>query len=180
MLWLTNSGNNISRLNNIFSPMKCGFIREGGYINDQNYQIWSAEKPNTYWEVGLQLEKVGVRCSISKCRIIGPKCLQQWTSCQWDIIMQFMALLTPEELGGVMAHTAAVTTNFLLLFFGDRLISKGLWPRRSQDMTLDFFLWSRLKMKILRVVYQHHWMIFVQGLRKKWTDHISSSLTPSG
>lgn len=35
---------------------------------------------------------------------------------------------------------------FLKEFFGDRLVSKGLWPPRSLDLTSpDFFLWGTLK-----------------------------------
>ena len=34
-------------------------------------------------------------------------------------------------------------------FFGDRFISKNLWPPRSLDLTiLDFYLWGYLKDKV--------------------------------
>jgi hypothetical protein len=36
-------------------------------------------------------------------------------------------------------------------FFGEKLISKGLWPPRSPDLTSpDFFLWSDLKDTVYR------------------------------
>ena len=36
-------------------------------------------------------------------------------------------------------------------FFGENLISKGLWPQRSPDLTSpDFFLWSYLKDTVYR------------------------------
>jgi hypothetical protein len=39
--------------------------------------------------------------------------------------------------------------NILQLVFGDRLISKPLWPLRSPDHTpLHFYLWGKLKGKI--------------------------------
>jgi hypothetical protein len=44
------------------------------------------------------------------------------------------------------AHTAASTMVILHEFFGENVISKGLWPPRSPDITSpDFFLWSYLK-----------------------------------
>jgi len=34
-------------------------------------------------------------------------------------------------------------------FFGDRVISKGLWPPRSPDLTApDYFLWGYLKGRV--------------------------------
>ena len=38
-----------------------------------------------------------------------------------------------------------------VLFFGDRVISKGLWPPRSPDLTPpDYFLWGYLKGRVYR------------------------------
>ncbi len=74
-----------------------------------------------------------------------------------DIIMQFIALLMPEkrwhylQQDGATAHTATETINFLLLFFGDRLILKGLWPPRSPDLT--FYFGVTLNMKFLRATF---------------------------
>jgi len=36
-------------------------------------------------------------------------------------------------------------------FFGDRVISKGLWPPHSPDLTAsDYFLWGYLKGRVYR------------------------------
>jgi hypothetical protein len=49
------------------------------------------------------------------------------------------------------AHIAASTMELLHEFFGEKLISKGLWPPRSPDLTSpDFFLWSYLKDTVYR------------------------------
>ncbi len=53
------------------------------------------------------------------------------------------------QQGGARAHMSEQTMEFLLEFFNDRLVSVGLWPPRSPDLTpLDFFLWGHLKNKI--------------------------------
>ena len=41
--------------------------------------------------------------------------------------------------------------NFLEEIFADRIISTGLWPSRSPDLSpLDFWLWTELKEKVYR------------------------------
>lgn len=41
--------------------------------------------------------------------------------------------------------------HFLREFFGERIISKGLWPPRSPDLTSpDFFLWGYLKGRVYK------------------------------
>jgi hypothetical protein len=48
------------------------------------------------------------------------------------------------------AHTAASAMVILHEFFGENVISKGLWPPRSPDLTSPvFFLWSYLKDTLL-------------------------------
>ena len=49
------------------------------------------------------------------------------------------------------AHTAASTMVILYEFFIENLISKGVWPPRSPDLTSqDLFLWSYLKDTVCR------------------------------
>ena len=50
---------------------------------------------------------------------------------------------------GAPAHTANATLNFLEEKFPGRVVSKGLWPPRSPDLTpCDFFFWGALKSHI--------------------------------
>jgi hypothetical protein len=49
------------------------------------------------------------------------------------------------------AHIAASTIEILHEFFGKNIISKGVWPPRSSDLTSpNFFLWSYLKDTLYR------------------------------
>ena len=43
-----------------------------GYVNSQNTRMWATEHPHEFHEVPLHSEKTGVRCAISRRRIIGP------------------------------------------------------------------------------------------------------------
>ena len=69
-----------------------------------------------------------------------------------ELIQHFIALLQVDERkcwfqqDSATAHTAASTVVILHEFFSKNLISKGLWPPRSPDLTSpDFFLWSYFK-----------------------------------
>jgi hypothetical protein len=47
------------------------------------------------------------------------------------------------------AHTSRFTLRQLDMYFGDRIIGKGLWPPRSPDLSPpDFFLWGFLKDRV--------------------------------
>jgi hypothetical protein len=74
-----------------------------------------------------------------------------------ELIQKFIALLQVDERNyrfqqdSATAHTAASTMVILHEFFGENLISKGLWPPRSPDLTSpDFFLWSYFKDTVYR------------------------------
>ena len=52
---------------------------------------------------------------------------------------------------GAPAHASNVSINYLRRQFPGRLISRRvdfLWPPRSPDLAIDFFLWGYLKQKI--------------------------------
>jgi hypothetical protein len=74
-----------------------------------------------------------------------------------ELIQQFIALLQVDEgncwfqQDSATAHTASSTMVILHEFFGENVISKGLWPPRSPDLTSpDFSLWSYLKDTVYR------------------------------
>ncbi len=125
-----------------------------GYVNSQNYRVWSTNNPHVFEETSLHLIKVGVWCVISQRRVIGPiffdKSLD--SDAYTGIIQNFIALLEENERyawfqqDGATAHTAKKTTDVLTEFFDDWIISKGMWPARSPDLTPpNFFLWAYLK-----------------------------------
>jgi hypothetical protein len=50
---------------------------------------------------------------------------------------------------GASCHISAASMAEIESFFPGRVISKGLWPPRSPDLTPpDFFLWSHLKGRV--------------------------------
>lgn len=72
-----------------------------------------------------------------------------------NVLLRFIALSDRDERfiwlrqDGARAHTNKGTMKFLREFFGNRLISTGLWPLRSPDLTPpDFFLWGALKGRV--------------------------------
>jgi hypothetical protein len=49
------------------------------------------------------------------------------------------------------AHTANATMVAVREVFEDRIISRGLWPPRSPDLSFcDFYLWGNLKGKVYK------------------------------
>ncbi len=125
-----------------------------GFINAQNYRIWSSEKPQEYRETGLHPKKLGVWCAVSRRRIVGPiflNILLLSKSIYRGIVLQFISLLEPDERDCIFqqdratAHTAQETITFLKDFFSNHLILHPLWPPRSPD----FFLWGCLKERVI-------------------------------
>lgn len=105
--------------------------------------------------------KIGVWVAMSRQRIIGPIFFQETINAQryqTILLESFINQLDDIELtsgyfqqDSATAHTAQITINYLHQFFPDRLISVGLWPSRSPDLTpLDFFLFPYLKNTIYR------------------------------
>jgi hypothetical protein len=119
-----------------------------GYINSQNCRIWASENPNAIHEEPLHSKKIGVWCGISRQRIIGPIFDTTITTAAYlDIFHCFVNQLDNEELSigyfqqdGATAHTSHASMAKIQSFFGDRVISRGLWAPRSPDLTPpDYF-----------------------------------------
>jgi hypothetical protein len=70
-----------------------------------------------------------------------------------ELFREFVNQLDDQELtlsyyqqDGATSHTSGVNMAEVESFFPDRVISRGLWPPRSSDLTPpDFFLWGHLK-----------------------------------
>lgn len=130
-----------------------------GYVSSQNNRYWSTEKPDFVHEVPLHDQKIGVWCAVSAYRIIGPIFFDSTINSQRyrdGILTPFFEQLTDIKCqSGIFqqdsatAHTADDSLNFIQEIFEDRVISKGLWPPRSPDLTVcDFYLWGNLKNKV--------------------------------
>jgi hypothetical protein len=96
---------------------------------------------------------------MSRQRIIGPYFLNFTINSDRyinRILNPFINELDDQELqhghfqqDSATAHTAFNTMQYLRQFFGNRVISRGIWPSRSPDLTpLDFFLFGHLKNKV--------------------------------
>ena len=118
-----------------------------GYVNSQNYRTWRTVNPHNYTESPLHPQKIGVWCATSRYRIIGPLFFETNINSEayQELIQQFITLLQVDERkcwfqqDSATAHTAASTMVILHEFFGENVISKGLWPPRSPDLTSPDF-----------------------------------------
>lgn len=179
--WLLHlSRDNVGVFNNFFFSDEA-WVQLDGYINSQNYRTWSTENPHMYREMGLHPPKLGIWCAISRKRIVGPIFFTRIITSEiyQGIITQFIALLDQEERDclfqqdGARPHTSHETMEFLREFFGDRVISTGLWPPRSPDLSpCDFFLWGYLKDRIFRTVVRN-----IEELKQRITEEIAK-ITP--
>jgi hypothetical protein len=115
------------------------------YVNSQNIRLWSSENPHEFKEMALHDQQVGVWCAISRMLIIGPIFFNHTIkaeSYRTDILEPFLGHLTEREIeeacleqDGANAHTASSSLQFLEDIFGNRIISRGIWPALSPDLT---------------------------------------------
>ncbi|GFV78564.1 uncharacterized protein TNCV_1888701 [Trichonephila clavipes] len=110
-----------------------------GYVNKQNYRIWSEANPQVYVETPLHPEKLTVWCALWAGGIIGPYFFKNDEG--HNVTVNGAVVPT--------CHTARATIDLLKDTIGDRLISRlgpVNWPPRSCDLTpLDYFLWGNVK-----------------------------------
>jgi hypothetical protein len=126
-----------------------------GYVNSQNTRLWGSENPHALFEETLHSQKVGVFCALSQRRIIGPMFFDTTVTSQMyiELFREFVNQLDDQELTlsyyqqyGDTSHTSGVSMAKVESFFPDRVITQGLGPPRSPDLTpRDFFLWGHLK-----------------------------------
>jgi len=78
------------------------------------------------------------------------------TAAYTEIFDTFVKQLDNEELSigyfqqdGATSHTSHASMAEIQSFFGNRIISKGIWPLRSPDlMPPNYFLWGYLKGRV--------------------------------
>lgn len=158
--WFNNHLNNNDILDLTFMSDEA-WVHLSGYINNQNYRTWATENPHTVIEHSLHPLKIGVWVALSRRRIIGPIFFNETINAEryrTQILQPFIEQLHDDEIrngyfqqDGAPGHVAHATIQFLQEFFDERVISRGIWPARSPDLTpLDFFLFGYLKNKIFQ------------------------------
>jgi hypothetical protein len=136
-----------------------GWLHLQGYINTQNNRYWSSQNPYLTHEALLHPVKVGVWCTLSARRIVGPVFFNETINCEiyvQVILGQFFPELTEEESfygwfqqDSATAHIARMSMQALSDVLGDRIISSGIWTERSPDLNpCDFLFWDCLKDKV--------------------------------
>ena len=150
--------------NGIIDPCLIWFTDEAwfhlnGYVLSQNNRYWSHENPHRIHEIPLHDERIGVWCAVNGFRIIGPIFFNNTINAaryRDDILTPFFEELTDIDCrngyfqqDSATAHTAQDSLKLISEIFEDRVISAGLWPSRSPDLTAcDFHLWGYLKNKV--------------------------------
>jgi hypothetical protein len=130
-----------------------------GYVNTQNCRFWSGDNPHLIHESPLHAQKLGVWAAMSGQRIFVlffDTTVNSQVYC--GFVDQFVETLTEDEVfrlwfqqDNATAHTSKLSMNHLTAYFGERVISKGLWPPRSPDLSPpDFFLWGFLKDRVFQ------------------------------
>jgi AraC-like DNA-binding protein len=128
-----------------------------GYVNSQNSRMWSINNPHIIHETPLHPQKIGVWAAMSGKRIFHTFFEETVNSDVYcSFIHKFVETFTEEEIylawlqqDNAPAHNSKSTKRQLEMYFGERIIGKGLWPPRSPDLTPpDFFLWGFLKDKV--------------------------------
>lgn len=143
-----------NRLDNTFFTDEA-WCHLSGYVNSQNFRIWSNDNPHSFIESPLHPIKIGIWVAVSRRRIIGPIFFEETINSirYCNIIDQFYAELNDQERqtcwlqqDSATSHTSNYTMNHLTTLFNDRIIKKDLWPPRSPDLTPpDYFLFGHVK-----------------------------------
>ncbi len=89
--WLRNFIHNHYSILNYISFCDEAWFHLNGYINAQNYRVWSSTNSHMYQEVSLHALKLGVWCVMSHCWIISQSSLTQ-------IFTNFIAFLKHSEI----------------------------------------------------------------------------------
>jgi hypothetical protein len=130
-----------------------------GYVNSQNCRFWCAENPHLIEESPLHSQKLGVWAAMSAKRVFILFFNTTVTSEVYcGFVDSFVETLSEVEVfsgwfqqDNATPHTAKRTMARLEAYFGERVISAGLWPPRSPDLSPpDFFLWGFLKDRVYR------------------------------
>jgi hypothetical protein len=127
-----------------------------GEVISQNNQYWSAENTRLIHEFLIHGKKIGVWYAISAHRITG--CFMTI-----QLMLSGMYKQHPKPIfrranrrrkaiqDSATAHMVYISLEAVQEVFSDCIISFGLWPPHSPDLTpCDFYLWGNLKDKVYK------------------------------
>jgi hypothetical protein len=132
------------------------------YVNSLKTRLWGSENPHALFEEPLHSQKVGVFCALSQRRIIGPMFFDTTVTSQVyiELFREFVNQLGDQELTlGYYQQDEATSLTFgvsmaeVESFFPDRVISRGLWPPRSPDLTPKI-LYCNISFKNTHICYR--------------------------
>ena len=137
--------------------MKRGFIYRGTPV--AKILECGPVRINTNLLGAITFNKVGVWCAMSRRQIIRPIFFTQTITAERycnELLRSFVNEFSEEEKltvcfqqDGATAHTANSTSRFLNYIFQTHVISKGIWPPTSPDLSvLDVYLWGAVKQKV--------------------------------
>ena len=140
-----------------------------GLVNSQNYRIWTLDNPHVYRETKSFSPKLAIWIAMSSRCVIGPYVFRDEdgqpctvTAERYVHMLKTFFLpqlrrrrISPEKVffqqDLATPHTSGNALAFLQPKFGERLISKGVWPARSPDLAPpDFYLFGHLKDLVYR------------------------------
>jgi hypothetical protein len=100
----------------------------GGYVNSQNFRIWSTDNPHAYLKAPLYPQKIGIWIAVSRRRLIGPIFFNNTINgqrCREQILQNFIQQLDENERNygwfhhdGATSHTTQEDLAFLRQIFG--------------------------------------------------------------
>jgi hypothetical protein len=111
-------------------------------------------------EKPLHDKKLGAWVAISRRRIVGHLFFEETVNSKryCSMLHEFIGLLEEDDItyswfqqDGANAHTANNCMELLNEIFGERVISRNLWPPLSPDLTPShFYLWTAEKSALYR------------------------------
>jgi hypothetical protein len=129
-----------------------------GHVNTKNASVVCGESSRNCGRA-LTLRKIGIWAAISRRHIIGliffTETIDSECYC-WQILFPFIGQLNEDEFNSALfeqdcatPHTAHRLMELLEDVFGERLVSRGIWPPYLPDLSSpDYFLWGAAESKV--------------------------------
>jgi hypothetical protein len=125
------------------------------YVKSQNSRVSPATDSHENQDTPLQDQEVAVWCGISRNRIIGPIFLSDTINsgryCEVILypLTEYLSFPGYFQEDGATAHTSRVSMTLLRDMFGDRIISKNVFPPPLPDLVPpDYYMWGKMNFAV--------------------------------